>query len=346
MADRSRGQLAHPCARAYRHEVRHVDAADQQYDEHATPEQQQRSARFRNQLLLERPRSGAEADVRQDLLPLRERVEVALVQRIELRLHLLNRAALAQPPQLLPSIVVTLIVSALLWRERGRRPQRYLGVEEPERFGHDAQNRIHLAIDPQILADRVVATAKGFVPETVTQEDFAIVAGLGFALGEHRSAVGGHPEHVEERRRRSHARDPLGVAVTVTTERRAVFTVHRQRLQRREVTQAVEVVRNRIGRLFDARAGIGVVHLHELRRLVERQRPQDDRVDDGEDGRVGADAQGQCRDRCGGERTVSPQQAEREPQVLEQAIHAEGYERGGMPVPHRRGRLQPALRSA
>ena len=55
-------------------------------------------------------------------------------------------------------------------------------------------------------------------------------------------------------------------------------------------------------------------------RVAERERPQQDGVDDTEDRDVGADSQSQHQDDNGGKRAVAPQSAQAEADVLDQCL--------------------------
>ena len=57
--------------------------------------------------------------------------------------------------------------------------------------------------------------------------------------------------------------------------------------------------------------------MDELLGVRHRQGLEQDRVDDGEDGGVGADAEGQRQDGGGGKPAILPEQAEPEPYVLQ-----------------------------
>ena len=66
--------------------------------------------------------------------------------------------------------------------------------------------------------------------------------------------------------------------------------------------------------------------MDELSGVADRQRLQQHGVDDGEDGGVGADADGEGQDGGRREAAVLPQQAEGEAGVLEQAFHSSLYD--------------------
>jgi hypothetical protein len=60
----------------------------------------------------------------------------------------------------------------------------------------------------------------------------------------------------------------------------------------------------------------------EVGRIVEGKRPQQDAVDHGEHRRGGTDAQRERRERDGDEARLAAQRADREPEILQQFVHA------------------------
>ena len=109
-----RRQLLHPRARAHEHQVGDVDGADQQHEHDAAPEQVQRAAQVAHEVVLQRHDDGVEAGVDQDLLELREAIEVARVQRVDLLARLLDGRARLQPRDVRPVVAVALVVRLLL----------------------------------------------------------------------------------------------------------------------------------------------------------------------------------------------------------------------------------------
>src|SRR5437899_3521030 len=61
---------------------------------------------------------------------------------------------------------------------------------------------------------------------------------------------------------------------------------------------------------------------HDLFRMLDRQQPQDQLIDQREDGRIGADPQGQRQDRHQAEDRRLPEAADGEQDVLQKLGHA------------------------
>ena len=147
------------------------------------------------------------------------------------------------------------------------------------------------SIDAQIASHDGGVPAVQLLPERVAQDHDPFVTRLFFLLGESAAEDGPGAEQREERRRRRLCPDALGNALDL--EGAALGAVRGDLLEDAGESAAVEVVGNAV-RAPDVgghtRAGVGVPHGDEPLGLGERQRPQDDRVDEGEDGRIGADA--------------------------------------------------------
>ena len=78
----------------------------------------------------------------------------------------------------------------------------------------------------------------------------------------------------------------------------------RHRIEDLAQGDTVQIVRHRRAGTFDTRAGKPVEHEGQAAGLRVRQRPKQDRPDDGEDGRVGAKANGQRQDHGRGIRAI------------------------------------------
>ena len=110
----TRRQLLHARARADEHQVGDVHGADEQHEHHAAPEQIERAAQVPDEVLLQRHDDRVEAGVDQNLLELREPIEVARVQRVDLLARLLDRRARLQPRDVRPVVAVARVVRLLL----------------------------------------------------------------------------------------------------------------------------------------------------------------------------------------------------------------------------------------
>ena len=177
------GELLQPRARSHQHEVGDVDAADQQHEQRAAPHQVERRLDFAHQRVLQRIDGGVEAGVDQQRLELRELLEVARVDRVDLLLRPRHARAGLEPADVLPAVVVAHRVALLLRRERQRPPQHHVRVEEVEALRHHADDRERLAVDPDVLADHRRIAAELRLPQRVAQHDLLLVADLAFGLG-------------------------------------------------------------------------------------------------------------------------------------------------------------------
>ena len=142
---------------------------------------------------------------------------------------------------------------------------------------------------------------------------------LRLGVREEPAARGRRAEHGEEGRRdllRREALDRAGVAGI-----QAARTVQRDGLERMRQRRPVHVVRDRRAGALDAGASETVVGEDESMAFRIRQRPEQDRPDDGEDCGVGAEADRQGEDHGGGVGAVAAQEPQREDQVLSQCFH-------------------------
>ena len=134
-----------------------------------------------------------------------------------------------------------------------------------------------------------------------------------------------HAEHRERVRRHLRAVEPQGVSLT--GQRRARDPQGRDmgerldpRAQRQELNRIQRGGRLR-GRTVRCHGTVGVLDdVDELVRIPVGQRCQQNRVDDAEDGRVGADAERKRRNRDRGEPRVPPQRAQPVADVLQHAL--------------------------
>ena len=203
----ARRQLTDARGRAHEHEVRHIDATDQQHENRAAPQHRQRRLAFADQVRLEVDHVAAEARVLEDLLPLRKALEVRGVDRIQLALRLLERGARLQPSNLLPVVAVPGFVGLVARGERGGAEELQIGIEEDELPGQHADDLVGLAAQPDVLPDGVVAAAKQPLPGSVRKDDDFLLAQLALRLREELATIRLRAKHPEERRRDEHRLD-------------------------------------------------------------------------------------------------------------------------------------------
>ena len=127
-----------------------------------------------------------------------------------------------------------------------------------------------------------------------------------------------HTERLEEVGRDRRARHADAIAAAGQRDR--ALEVGRDLLERAGLLPPVLEVR---GRDAVARLRVHPIVLpdrHHPGGIAERQRPQQDRVDDREDGGVGADAEGERQHDDRGEAGTLPHQAQRVAKILEQHV--------------------------
>ncbi len=128
-------------------------------------------------------------------------------------------------------------------------------------------------------------------------------------------------QHAEERGSPGQAGDPLRIAFAA--DRDTALLVKRELLEDVSLTEPVVIVGHTGARALDPGFRIAVVDQHQALGVRHRQGAEQDRVDDGEDDRVGADAERQREQRRHREGAVLQQQAKGEAKVLAKAFHSD-----------------------
>ena len=239
-----------------------------------------------------------------------------------------------QPRDVRPVVAVPLIVGLLFGGEGDRQPHLDVGIEEPEVLREHADDRIRLAVDADVAADRAVLAAEPLLPRCVGEDRLLGLADFAVLFGKDPPAQRLRLQQPEQRRRRHHRADAL--RFPLAAERHAARVIERLLLEDRRFAQPIVVV-GHAGRSADhTRSRIGVVHVDELLGVGHRQRPQEHRIDHREDRGVGPDTEGQREDGGGGEAAILPQQPEPEPYVLQHLVlyaHLRrGVQRTGTPM--------------
>jgi hypothetical protein len=313
----ARRQLAYPRAGPHRDQVGHVDAADDQHAEHAAPEQIQRRTRFLEQLVLERSSDGMETGIDEDRLQVRKALQIRGIDGVDLTLRLFEGPSRLQTGELLPIVAMPPAIRPVLRCEGHRRPQLHVGIDEAERSGKDTDNGVEHAVDPEIAADGIVAAAIESLPQRLAQDDLLVGTDFRLLLGEQLPAKGLSPQETEERRRHRHAGHALDAAAVLPADGDARCAVHRQAFEGVHAREPIVVVRHAIRGLQRARARIRIEYRGQPVGLRERERLEQDRMHDRKDGRVGRHTQRQRRHRGEGEAAIAPEQAQREPHIVQ-----------------------------
>jgi hypothetical protein len=262
-----------------------------------------------------------EAGVDQQLLVLREALEVRRVERVHLRLRLRESGTRLEPPDVPPVVAVAALVGLLLGRERERSPEADARRECLEAPRHHSDDGVRLAVDAQVLADRAGIGGEEAPPEPVAQQHLLLVPRLALLVRERAPERGCRAHHAQVRRRDVHDLDAHGPAVFVEAhaarveERLLVVDVRR--------AQAVVVVGDTgVRAVARARARVLVAHQQDPLGLGHRQRPQQHVVDHGEERRVGGEAERQRGRRGQAVGLVARQEPETRPNVASEPVHA------------------------
>ena len=179
-----------------------------------------------------------------------------------------------------------------LGAERRRHIEGATNLHAAEVTIGDADDREDVAIERDRFADGVGAAAEFALPETVTQHRDGPIrptAAPVIAGREGPAEMRGHAERVEES-----AADEQALRGSRFATRAQVETgVAVRGDAHQDVLMIADVLPLRIGQRVGVTARIRVAEDDEPIRVVDRQRLQNQRVHEREDGDVGADAQGQ-----------------------------------------------------
>jgi hypothetical protein len=108
-----RRHLACPGARSHDEQVRDVDDADEQDDEHAAPEDVEHALHVADDVVAEHDGDGAEIRVLEQLPEVGKSLVVPPVERIHLLAHLLEAGPVAQAADHLVVVAVARLVALL-----------------------------------------------------------------------------------------------------------------------------------------------------------------------------------------------------------------------------------------
>ena len=182
-----------------------------------------------------------------------------------------------------------------------------------------ADDAIRLVVEAHIASDDAVDAARLLLGERVAEDRDLVAPRLPSSSREQAPAQRRGAQDAEERRRDVHRRHAFGRAALPDAE--AAPLIERVRIEDLSQLCSIDVVRHRRAGAFDTRAGKGVVGDDEAARFGVRQRPEQNRLDDGKERAVGADAEGQGDDRGDREAAVLDEHPEGEFQVLAQCVH-------------------------
>src|SRR5439155_20537925 len=128
--------------------------------------------------------AGSKAGIDEKLLHLGKTSQVGGVQRVHLRLRLLERGAGLQAADVVPAIAVAGVIGFHLRCERERRPETDLRVDERKAARHDADNGEWTARETKVAAEDRGVGAEELAPQPVTQDYLPFIADFSFAVVE------------------------------------------------------------------------------------------------------------------------------------------------------------------
>jgi hypothetical protein len=310
-------QLGLPRHAARGHQVRKVDARNQQYAPHRRKQEKQRPLRAADNRVELRHDLGTAVGIVGG-----KRLRQAGHHAFELGLRAGRADSGAQPSDDLDEVRAALrrhrrirgILDPCVLRHRHPQFGRRRGDREDETQRHDADDREAAAVDRQRRADRIDHATQVSAAKFLT-DDHDLRSGPVFivveAPSDHRfdakrgEQVCGHhgAAHVQRR--------------PETGDRETGRVMPGHCLERLSLGTPVEEVRPRHRSGPWGRAPqVQFAHRDQPIRIRKRQRPEHDRADDAEHGGIGADAEGQREHRGNGERGRSPQRSPRIAEVL------------------------------
>ncbi len=199
----AQGDLAAPRERAGEQQVGDVGAGDQENERHRSEQGQQRRPGRVRQLPVERQQVHVVPGVGFGKGLLQRRLD-----RVEVGGGRGGRDPSPEPADDLVGMVVA--VGALRRRQREGRPE--LGpLREVETAGHDADHRVVLTLEPDLLSDRFATALELPLPEPVAQDHFAGPGGVRRAR-ERSAELRPDAEQGEELRRHPRAEKALRIS--------------------------------------------------------------------------------------------------------------------------------------
>ena len=323
-------QLLESRARAHEGEVRDVDAADEEHEQRAAPEEVQGRLHEAHEVVLQPDDLRAETRVDQELLVFGKALQVGGVQGVDLGLGLREGGARLEPSDVPVVVAVPLLVRALLGREGEGPPQHHLGVEGLEAARHDADDRVGLPVEAQVASDHA-----GVGPNWLCQSA---------SLSTTRLSLPTSPSSSVNTRPRAGAtpmtRKYDGVASTICEAHGQAFVAdadaaaleHGLGLEDGDGLQAVVVVGHAgVRAVRGPRLRVEVAHQHDPGRLGHGQGTEEDVMDDGEEGGVGPDADGQGRGGGQAEGPVADQDPCGDAQIADEPIQGHPPRRTSRP---------------
>ncbi len=310
----SDGELALAARGTGEQQAGHVGARDEQHEADRTKQDEQRAAHVADDALAEWLEEDPAAAA-----GFREPARNVAGDRAQVRGRLRERHSRFEPGDCVEVPDVACFEEFALHVERGQRnrPRREhprLGASRViEAVRHDADDGVRHTVQAGALADRLWACAEVLAPELLAEDDHWFVRRRIGRAAERPAVQRRHAEHVEV----AGGDDRAGDAHRVVAGRRhgdGVFAVTRECRQRPLSSGYVHEVAGRVVAL--RRLGATAPDLDYRLGVRVWQRPQEDAVDDAEDGGVGADAKREREDRHDGEAGVLDERPDRVANVV------------------------------
>jgi hypothetical protein len=183
--------------------------------------------------------------------------------------------------------------------------------------GEDADDRIALVVQRQVLADHVGTAAEAAGPKPFAQHHHPLGPRLVLLRPESASQDRPHPQSLKDSRRDVSAVDPFRLTVARQSEIRAVEGD--EAFERLALLLHVLEVRHREAHVGDLLRPFG--QEHQAIGLLVGERVQEDPIDHAEDGRVGPYSEGQRQHRHRAESRIAGEQTYPIARVLPERPH-------------------------
>ncbi len=283
---RAHRDLAAPRLRPRDQQIGDVRARDQQHERDRRHQRQQDRPQRADQLDVERTHLDAALFVRLRILAF----ELAR-DAVELALRRVHRDAGLQPRQRRESPSAALGHRGRRRIHRERHPELRRVAQTLEAGRHDADHGVlpRRAAERERAPEDLRIGAESALPQTVAQNDHVRRLGHEVLVGlKHAAARRRHAQQRKVRRRDEFSVDALGLLGP--DHRHALAVEGGDVLEALRSRAPIDVVRIRGPPAFHSRAHDIAPQFHERGRILVRERPLADRVDEAEDGRVRADA--------------------------------------------------------
>ena len=220
----ARCQFLHAPARPHERQVGDVDGGDQDDEEHAAPEEQQSGAHVAHEIGFERDHPGRVPRPDQRRLEGTRALHDLRVQRIDLRLCLLERHASRQPRNLFVVLAVAAILGAILGPEWDWNEHANVGVEKMEAVGQHADDVVELVVQAKLPADDTGDAAGLLRGKDMAQDRNFVPSRRPLLFAEQPACRRAHAEDLEERWRDVQRRPRLPPRLPVRPETRQTGT--------------------------------------------------------------------------------------------------------------------------